>query len=577
MDMEETGARLDASPPRKADDALAAVRALERAGRLGAAAARCRALLQDDPGNGAAWFLLSGVEQRRKRPAAALEAIERAVECDAGSAPAWCRRGSILRSLQRLEEAAESQRRAIAVDPDYAEAHSNLGNCLYDLGRWAAAAEHYQRAVAINPGYVQAHNNLGVALGKLDQDVAALASFHRALVLKPDYAGAMLNLGEALLKQNQLAEAEAALRRAAALAPDSGEAHLQLAAALLRMERADAAEPSLQRAIALVPGHAEAEFDLALLLLSQGRFAEGWKHYEARWRLRENANNPTARQMRRSVTPWAGEPLDGKAILIQDEQGLGDTIQFCRYVPLLAERGAKVTFLATRSLVRLLSPIAAVAEVAARVEVDRPFDYRAALLGLPRIFGTGLDSVPRTEGPYLRAEPDRVDAWRARIGTGGFRIAVCWQGNPNVRVDRGRSIPLGAFAPLASLPGVRLISVQKRYGLEQLDHLPSGMRVETLGPDFDQGRDAFLDTAAVMASCDLVVTSDTSVAHLAGALDRPTWLGLSTTADWRWLRQRRDSPWYRSMTLFRQREAGDWSTVFAEMADSLGGILGAKA
>jgi Flp pilus assembly protein TadD len=556
--------------------ALREIAALERRGELDQAAVRCHALLQRLPDNADAWFQLSGIEQRRNKSDAALEAIDRAIACNERSAPALCRRGSILRVTGRTEEAVESHRRALAVDPDYVEAHNNLGNCLRDLRRFAEAAEHYRQAVTLRPGYAPAHNNLGVTLRELDRDEDAIRSLFHALTLKPDYANAQLNLGMTLLKQQKYAEAEGLLRRAVAQSPQDGTAYLHLASALMQMGRADEAEPVLQRAIALVPDEAEAEFDLALVLLGRGRFKEGWKHYEARWRLPENLRKGGAKQFRPSIPSWSGEPLDGKAILVQAEQGLGDGIQFCRYLPLLAARGAKATLLIAPALVRLLSPIAAAAEVTSRVENRRSFDYRATLLGLPRVFGTDIDTIPRAEGPYLFAEPDRVAAWRQRIGPAGYKICICWQGTPNTRIDKGRSIPVGAFAPLARLPGVRLISVQKRHGLDQLEHLPEGMRVETLGADFDEGRDAFLDTAGVMANCDLVVTSDTSVAHLAGALDRPTWVALSTTADWRWLRDRRDSPWYRSMTLFRQRKAGDWSTVFAEMAASLGGVLGAK-
>jgi tetratricopeptide (TPR) repeat protein len=573
---ENPGATSDVARPRVPADALDRVRTLERQGRLNAAAAGCRNVLQQDPGNVDAWFLLSGVEQRRNASAAALDAVERALASDPANAPALCRRGSILRALGRVEEAAESQRRAIVADPRYAEARNNLGNCLRDLKRPEEAIQQYQHAIALNPDYAQAHHNLGVTLQDLDREVEAIRSLWRAVVLKPDYASAMLNLGTALLRQDKLTEAEGVLRRAVDLKPDDGVAHLQLASALLQMNRSEDAEPSLRRAVGLLPDVVEAEFDLSLLLLAHGRFADGWKHYQSRWRLPENLANPATKQVRRSVPLWAGEPVDGKAILIQIEQGLGDAIQFSRYVPLLVQRGARVTMLCRGLVVRLLAPVAAVAEVLTRVERSRAFDYRAPLMDLPRIFGTELETIPRSDGPYLFAEPERVATWRERIGADGFKIAICWQGTPNTRIDKGRSIPLSAFAPLAALPGVRLISVQKNNGLDQLEHLPAGMRVETLGPDFDAGPDAFLDTAGVMENCDLVITSDTSVAHLAGALARPTWLALSTMADWRWLRHRQDSPWYPSMRLFRQRQAGDWSTVFAEMAESLGGLLAAQ-
>jgi tetratricopeptide (TPR) repeat protein len=554
-------------------DLLRRAAAFEKARRFDQAAESCREALAQNDRDFDAWFMLSGIELARRKAEAALEAIDRGLEHAGENAQGLCRRGSILRLLKRNDDAAESQRRAIAVDPLYAEAHNNLGNCLRDLGRTNEALQHYQHAVAAKPDYAQAHNNLGVAQRDLDQDAAALESFHRSLAINPNYANAYFNLGTTLLKAARPGEAADALRRAVGLAPRDGAAYLQLAGALMVQGRFDEAEPSLRRAVALSAGNAEAEFDLSLMLLERGRFKQGWKHYEARWRVRNGENDKRPPQLRRKVPDWTGEPLEGKSILIQSEQGLGDILQFSRYVPLLAGRGAHVTFLVPAMLERLLAPIAAVAAVKPKIRRDTLFDYRRALLSLPGLFGTELQSIPRTDGAYLFAEPDRVERWGERLGPKGFKIAVCWQGNPTVKVDKGRSIPLAAFAPLASLPGVRLISLQKQHGLDQLAHLPAGMAVELLGPSFDEGPDAFLDTAAVIKNCDLVVTSDTAIAHLAGALDAPTWVGLSTTADWRWLRDRSDSPWYRSLTLFRQRTAGDWSTIFAEMAEALGGKL----
>ena len=556
---------------------LRQARVLESRSAFDAAAALCEQILQRDAHNFDTWFLLSSIEHRRGKPQAALDAIERAVACAPENADGYCRRGSILRSLERTEEAAESQRRAIAIDPAHAEAHNNLGNCLRDLKQLPDALEHYQRAVALKPDYTQAHNNLGVVQRGLGQEAAAIASFQRAIALRPGYANAHLNLGLALLTLERPTEAEAALRRAIALAPKDGASHCHLAHFLMQHGRIEEGKACLLRAAALKPRDVEEGFDLGLLLLSHGLFKAGWEHYETRWLVKAKKDDRTAKPIKPKLPVWQGEPLEGKAILIQSEQGLGDIIQVCRYIPLLAARGAKVTLFVPAALVRLLAPITAVADVTSRVNRSRRYDYRCFLMSLPRAFGTELDTIPRTEGPYLFAEPERVAAWRERIGAEGFKIGICWQGNPKALVDAGRSIPLAAFAPLARLPGVRLISLQKNHGVEQLDSLPPGMTVETLGPDFDSGPDAFLDSAAVIRNCDMVITSDTSMAHLAGALDWPTWVGLSTTADWRWFRDRSDCPWYRSLTLFRQRSQGDWEGVFAAMAERLGGELAAKA
>ena len=547
--------------------------ALEDREQVDDAAELCRRVLAEDGRAGDVWFALSGIEHRRGRGKAALAAIDHAVECEPKRAEFHCRRGSILRRFGRNGEAAESQRRAISLDPNHAEAHNNLGNCLRDLKRLPEALQHYQRAVALKPDYAQAHNNLGVAQRELDDSASAVASFRRAIALRPRYASAHFNLGLALGNLGELPEAEATLRQALLFDPEDVAVHLQLARILMELGRMAEAQHSLLAAAALKPRRVDAAFDLGLLLLSHGIFKAGWEHYEARWLVKPGS---TIKPVKPRVRVWQGEPLEDKTILIQGEQGLGDIIQLCRYVPLLAARGAKVTLFVPDGLIRLLEPLSPVAEVTSRVERARSFDYRCYLMSLPRAFGTALETIPRSEGPYLRAEEARVIRWRERLGSEGFKIGIVWQGNPKSQADIGRSVPLASFEPLARLPGVRLISLQKRFGLEQLDSLPPGMTIETLGDDFDSGTDAFLDSAAVIRNCDMIVTSDTSMAHLAGALDWRTWVALSTTADWRWLRERSDSPWYRSLTLFRQRSKGDWKSVFAAMAERLGAELAAK-
>jgi tetratricopeptide (TPR) repeat protein len=571
--MDETGAIAGKRPrSRSIAELLRRAAAFEKEQRLDRAADSCREALAQDEHNFDAWFMLSGIELGRRRAPAALDAIDRGLAHAAENPQGLSRRGSILRLLERNEEAVESHQKAIGIDPLYAEAHNNLGNSLRDLKRLDEAVQHYQRAVDLKANYAQAYNNLGVAQRELGRSLAALASFQRAIAINRDYPNALFNLGMTLLMLKRSADAAGVLRLAVRLAPRDGAAQLQLATALMNCGRHDEAEPHLKEAVALTAGNAEAEFDLALMLLERGRLRDGWKHYEARTRLKKGGSYQPETQLKRNVPQWIGEPLDGKTILIQGEQGLGDVLQFSRYVPMVAARGGQVTFFVQPMLERILAPIAAAAKVTAKVRRSEIFDYRRALLSLPGVFGTELESIPRTDGAYLFAEPDRVARWGNTLGADGFKIAICWQGNPNVAVDKGRSIPLAAFAPLAAIPGVRLISLQKRYGLEQLQELPAGMTVEQLA-DFDEGPDAFLDSAAVIKNCDLVITSDTSIAHLAGALDAPTWVGLSTTADWRWLRDRRDSPWYRSLTLFRQRDAGDWPAVMSEMAEVLGGKL----
>jgi len=290
-----------------------------------------------------------------------------------------------------------------------------------------------------------------------------------------------------------------------------------------------------------------------------GRYKEGWTDYEWRWEAGYFPNVPL----------WQGEDLKGRHLLVFSEQGLGDVIQFVRYLPLLAERKCKISFLAPAKLVRLLRPSIQPMEIVSALNGVQGIDFQVALMSLPHRFNTELASIP-SKVPYLRAEAELEARWRARIGANGLKIGIAWQGNPGGAVDKGRSIPLEKFAPLSRIPGVRLISLQKHAGLDQLLGLPKDIEIETLGDALDNGPDAFIDTAAVMNNLDLIITSDTSVAHLAGALGRPTWVALNHVPDWRWLLDREDSPWYPTLRLFRQPQLDDWDSVFAAIERELG-------
>jgi hypothetical protein len=262
---------------------------------------------------------------------------------------------------------------------------------------------------------------------------------------------------------------------------------------------------------------------------------------------------------------WRGPSAPPQRVLVINDHGLGDTIQFARYLPLMARAGAEPHLLVAAKMHRLIGPLVE-GRVFEREPVDVSFDAQIAISSLPRAFGTRLDSVP-AEVPYLRPENWRLPRWSQRIGAHGFRIGCVWQGNPNPEADIARSFPLRALAPLASIDGVRLISLQKGPGEEQIE--AAGFPVERLGPDYDAGYDAFLDAAAAMKCLDLVVTCDTSMAHLAGALGVRVWVALKRDSEWRWMRGRDDSPWYPTMLLFRQQTAGDWASVVAAMAEAL--------
>jgi hypothetical protein len=332
---------------------------------------------------------------------------------------------------------------------------------------------------------------------------------------------------------------------------------------LLHRDRPEAALAAYDKAIRAAPHYAEAHYHRGSALLLHGQFERGWRDFEHRWQVADcGFDRPVLR-----AHEWRGEKLQTRSIVVYSEQGLGDAIQFARFLPRLATMGAKLTFLCHPNLVRLFRPFAAAMEVTAFSHAERRFDFQCALMSLAERFAIRLDDLPGPI-PYLFPESALVGQWRTRVGDQGFRIGICWQGNPLGKIDKGRSIPLAKYRPLAAVPGVRLISLQKTHGLDQLAHVPAGMKVETLGT-FDEGADAFIDTAAIMQNLDLVITSDTASAHLAGALGRPVWVAVKHMPDWRWMLERGDSPWYPTMRLFRQPARDDWDSVFAAMADAL--------
>lgn len=435
-----------------------------------------------------------------------------------------CNHGLALEGAGRLAEAAAAARATVELAPDLPEAHINLGNAFNGLERFDAAVVALQRAVTLRPGDAKAHCSLGYALEKLERLPEAEAACRRAADLNPALGEAWSNLGRVLNEQGRTGEALGAYAAAVQARPDNPRDH----------------------------------WNLALALLLNGHLAEGFAEYEWRWRY-DGFPSP-----RRSFTQpaWGGEPLEGRTILLHAEQGLGDAIQFARYAPVLAHLGGRVVLEAHAPLRRLLGPLEGVTTLATLGGPLPDFDLHCPLLSLPRLVG----SIP-TDVPYLRAEADAVAAWRARLGD-GLKVGVVWAGNPGHANDRNRSLPLAALAPLLRTSGVRFFSLQKEPRPGDRETLTE-LGVTDLGPDLDD----FTDTAAALAVLDLLVTVDTAVAHLAGALGRPVWLLLPFLPDWRWMTGRPDSLWYPTMRLFRQVQRGDWATVIEHVTDTLAEAL----
>lgn len=488
-----------------------------------------------------------------------------AIKVNPQSPEAFYGRGCALQSLLRYEEALASFARALAIRPDYVEARNNRGVTLLAMKRFAEAlacfgglevANDYAKALILN--------NRAAALLGLKRFKEALAYCEKSLALAPELVIAWSTYAATLVALGRYQEALAGYDRALRLKPDFAEALNHRASALRELKRLEEALASYDRALQLKPDFADAFNNRAMLRLLLGRYRDGWLDHEWRW----GAENIISERPKINAQAWQGEDLTRRRIAVYSEQGIGDIIQFARYLPLLARRGAEVTFFVPQNLIRLLRPLASRIKLAGSIDDREPFDFQCALMSLPLWFGTEVSSIPG-EVPYLTAENDLVARWRKKIAGRGVKVGIAWQGAPAGAIDQGRSIPLAEFVPLSRLSGVRLISLQKTHGLDQLAGLPAHTNIETFGDEFDAGPDAFVDTAAIMRTLDLIITSDTSIAHLAGALGRPTWVALKYVPDWRWLLDREDSPWYPTLRLFRQETPGDWKLVFAEIAQEL--------
>jgi tetratricopeptide (TPR) repeat protein len=469
----------------------------------------------------------------------------------------------------RLAEAEAVYNEVLQRSPDTPDALHLKGLIRLQQGQAEEARELIAQAIALQPRSAAMHVNHGNALMALKRTQEALTAYDSASML-PDAPAELHRLrGDALQALGRLPEALAAYTRAVAARPGDAVAQFNRANQLRYLRRIDEAVAAYGEALALDPNLAVAHHNRAVCRLLAGDWEGGLEEYE--WRkLAPDFDDPRYR-----LQPgWTGDQdLAGQRLFVFAELFLGDVIQMARYLPLAAARGAEVVLAAPRALHGLLSTLPAPVELIEGEATPERFDLACPLMSLPHRFRTRPDSAP-AEVPYLSAEPGRAARWRERLGEEGFKIGVCWQGSTAAyAAPMQRSFPLAALAPLARPAGVRLVSLQKHDGLDQLANLPEGMAVETLGPDFDAGGDAFLDTAAVMAGLDLVVTADTAVAHVAGALGVPTWLALPFLPDWRWGLEGETTPWYPSFRLFRQARPGEWTDVFARMAAELEGLV----
>jgi tetratricopeptide (TPR) repeat protein len=472
--------------------------------------------------------------------------------------------GIVLRRLGRLEEAIACFERALALNPSNVAVLHNLGNVLLNGGNLEGAKACFERALALKPDLAEAHNGLGVVL--LDQGAldAAETCYLKALKCKTDYAEAECNLGNLARRRGQLEDAKLRYERALALNPNLAEAHSNLGMIAQNQGKLGEARVHYDRALELEPGSADARWSGCLLDLLEGNFTQGWKEYEIRYTRRQSAPRSFPGPL------WRGEPLDGARILLHAEQGLGDTLQFLRYAPLVLAAGGSVLLDVQAPVRRLAEELLGITVVAVS-EGDLPsFEWQCPLMGLPLAFGTTLESIPR-ETPYLTV-PQAVLGTAGKLDwpADGLRVGMIWSGNPEHKEDRYRSIALPLLEPLWSVGGVWFFSLQLGAAASQLGDL----RVPVI--DLQSAIKDFADTAALMTHLDLVITVDTAVAHLAGALARQTWVLLPFAPDWRWLTEREDSPWYPTMRLFRQTRILDWASVIERVRMELEAMAGGK-
>lgn len=508
----ETALRLD---PRLAQARNNLGSLLAGAGELEQALEHYRQALALQPRFAQARFNLGSALQRLGRSREAIEALRESAALDPRFLPAWLALGNACRDAGLLEEAQTSYERGLALDARNAPLLNNLGVLLMRLGRHARAVEVLRGLAERDPGLAEAQCNLGVALHELDRLEEAAARYRRAIELQPDHFMAQCNLARALRDQGRVAESireyEAILARDA--------------------------------------GNADAHFGLAFSCLLAGDYARGWREYEWRWQ----ASNAGSAPKVFAQPAWQGQPLDGRTLLVYTEQGAGDAIQCARFLPRLAAQGARVIVQCPAALRDLLATAPGVSEVVAEGGEPPPFDYHVAIMSLPHRLGIGLEDVAM-DAPYLCAPPGSSVALPWRDGEGLMNVGVVWSGSALHLNNRKRSLPPHWLTRWA-MPGVRLVSLQLAQGLAP-EFLPPGDLPLT---DVGDALTSYAATAAVLERLDLVITVDTSVAHLAGALGRPAWLLLARAPDWRWLLGCDDSPWYPSLRLFRQDAAGDWS------------------
>jgi tetratricopeptide (TPR) repeat protein len=514
----------------------------------------------------AAYFNSLGECYRRMgQPDRAAINFRRSLELDPLSVDALNKLGGVEKEMGDSASAIARFRQSVELKPEFADSYTRLGQALRESGHLEQAIVAFKEAARLQPDRAEAQSNLGVCLMESDRLDEAISTLRKAISLKPEFAGVHANLANALIKVGRFDEAIRANQRAVELNPSDSELHNNLGVSLAHNHCLDDAIAAYQIALQLKPENAQAHVNLAVALLLKGDLKQGFVEYEWRWKIPRRDIFPI-----RSASPnWNGDDVRGRTILLLFEQGFGDSIQFIRYAPHLAERGANIIVTCPTELAHLFQAVEGVKKVVSAENEVPPHDLQCPLASLPRLFGTTLESIPNRI-PYLRPDPARSAKWKEKLRSqiNAIRVGLAWAGRKDQTNDLARSMHLKQFAPLAKLRQVTFVSLQKGYAAAQSVHAPVGMDLL----DFTEGINDFADTAARIDNLDLVISVDTATAHLAAAMGKPVWLLLSFSADWRWLLNKNDSPWYPTMRLFRQKRFGDWDEVITRVAQALGAM-----
>ncbi len=491
----------------------------------------------------------------------------------------------------QLKLAEESSNQILRTDADQPEALHILGIIYHKTGKSDIAVDLITKAIAINSHILEYHYNLGVIFSTLGKTDDAIRSYQASLFLKPDHTDALNNLGLILYEQNRFEESIILFQQSIRAKPDLTKARYNLGMALQAQGRPEEAIDAYNQVLKVMPDSAETHFNRSISLLLTGNFEEGWDEYE--WRFRSSGKK-TDGKPEKSLMRWDGSSLNKKRILVNDEQGIGDTLQFIRYLPMLRERGGSVIFENSKPLKSLLEKFPGIDELVEPSPVgmsEIESDFYVPLMSLPGIFKTTLETIP-DRVPYIFPNDKKIKLWQDRISKHTFNIGIVWAGNPTAKYEHAglsglehvnlawagnpshkiadsRSNRLKFFKPLAEIEGVQLYGLQKGAAAGQAEELSNSINVINLGEDFKD----FSDTAGVIENLDLIITVDTSVAHLAGAMGKPVWVLIPYVPDWRWMLDREDSPWYQTMRLFRQQRKGDWDHVFERVANELGVLV----